>query len=319
MRYRYRHSSVGSVRMSWGSAQEPTALLAVLNAVCAGEEAQGHPYPVMREAGLAALEVVDAPDAVNVLWRCANSERGGRRRRTNQTAADAADTNTDTAAAGRGDRGGGAGVEQLCTHIASLPLMGASPDAILEYQNGTTEVVEVKNHAPYQQQRRRGREGFFEVYDRGPMRSIGAWHIPQLQLEMLCVGPKCRSALFASCSATRGLRVFRVARDDAYIATMLTLLRDLYDDNVAAGQETSRKPEAEAAQSPSEIHPSPRQLRIFDEDADNDDDGDGCGLYSSFLNWTNRIAEGAPLAFQQVSEGAVQRGPWGSGPFLDDE
>jgi len=74
-----------------------------------------------------------------------------------------------------------------------------------------------------------GGKSDFELYDRGPMRSIGAWHVPQLQLEMLCAGPECRSALFASCSASRGASLFRMQRDDQYIACMVALLRVFVD------------------------------------------------------------------------------------------
>jgi hypothetical protein len=103
-------------------------------------------------------------------------------------------------------------------------LVGATPDGILKFPNGTLVVVEVKNHAPFQtpKQRQRNRRSTsrshgdgdgggndrhsssssassspspslsppspstpqpiptLEVYDRGPMESIGAWHIPQV-------------------------------------------------------------------------------------------------------------------------------------------
>jgi hypothetical protein len=36
----------------------------------------------------------------------------------------------------------------------------------------------------------------------------------QLQLEMLCAGPKCQAAIFGSFSATRGANLFLIQRDD---------------------------------------------------------------------------------------------------------
>ena len=57
-------------------------------------------------------------------------------------------------------------------------LVGASPDGLLRFSNGSLVVVEVKNHAPFQAAR--GGGAAFEVFDRGPMASIGAWHVPQV-------------------------------------------------------------------------------------------------------------------------------------------
>ena len=62
------------------------------------------------------------------------------------------------------------------------------------------------------------------MHDRGPVLDVGAWHVLQLQLHMLCLGPNCTTALFVSLSATRGARVYRVARDDGLLAGALTLL-----------------------------------------------------------------------------------------------
>jgi hypothetical protein len=42
---------------------------------------------------------------------------------------------------------------------------------------------------------------------------FGVWHVPQLQLEMFCVGAHCRSAVMAILCVT-GLRLYRVERDD---------------------------------------------------------------------------------------------------------
>jgi hypothetical protein len=95
--------------------------------------------------------------------------------------------------------------------------IGASPDGLLHYPDGTVEVLEVKNHSPF----RNDREGGTIVRDRDPPEELPPWYVPQVQLEMLCVGPHCQSAVFVRLTATRGASVMRVARDDAYISSML--------------------------------------------------------------------------------------------------
>ncbi|EKX44489.1 hypothetical protein GUITHDRAFT_87414 [Guillardia theta CCMP2712] len=84
----------------------------------------------------------------------------------------------------------------------TIPLMGASPDAIVTFPDGTIEAIEVKNHAPF---RTGGKPGAFSISDVEPYLEIAPWHIPQLQLEMLCLGPQCRAVNFMSCTALKGL------------------------------------------------------------------------------------------------------------------
>ena len=132
-------------------------------------------------------------------------------------------------------------------------LVGASPDGLLRYANGSVAVVEVKNHAPFAGGRSfgqsrggghggrggsssggsgvesyggggGGRGGAFFMADRGPVESIGPWHLPQLQLEMLCAGVRCRSAIFGSFSATKGANLFLVPRDDQCVRMTRTAL-----------------------------------------------------------------------------------------------
>jgi hypothetical protein len=66
---------------------------------------------------------------------------------------------------------------------------------------------------------------------------VGAWHIPQLQLEMLCAGPRCRAALYVGLTALDGASVYRLERDDEYIADMLGWLSRFYSAFCASGAE----------------------------------------------------------------------------------
>lgn len=104
-----------------------------------------------------------------------------------------------------------------------LPPIGASPDALVRWPDGSAEPLEVKNHSPFAS---RGGAAGFELRDPGPFDEVAVWHLPQLYLHMLCMGHDgergaTRSALFMSCSATRGANVFRVHRDETLMRHML--------------------------------------------------------------------------------------------------
>ena len=60
------------------------------------------------------------------------------------------------------------------------------------------------------------------VVDKKMSEEIPPYHIPQLQMEMLCADAK--RGWYVYVNATRGVRIIEVERDDAYLAEMLTLL-----------------------------------------------------------------------------------------------
>ena len=53
---------------------------------------------------------------------------------------------------------------------------------------------------------------------------------------MLCLGPECRATNFLSCSATKGINVVRVVRDEAYIDKMLAFARIFHAAFTLKGQ-----------------------------------------------------------------------------------
>ena len=59
------------------------------------------------------------------------------------------------------------------------------------------------------------------VRDRELVAELPTWYVPQIQLEILCCGEHCRSAVLVRLTATRGAVIVRVARDDAFITLML--------------------------------------------------------------------------------------------------
>ena len=171
-----------------------------------------------------------------------------------------------------------------------LPLIGASPDGVFVNSDGTVACIEVKCHSPFLDAGR----GPIRINDRGPQAFVGAWHIPQLMLEVLCLGPLCTGTYFVSMSATKGCNVFFVKRDDKYILELLRLVSILYSKFVL-NEESSRMPP-----------PNFGQTEFSKEEDD----------YPQFLEWTKRIAQSAEL-IEAVSESNVQRSPHHDHLFFD--
>ena len=122
--------------------------------------------------------------------------------------------------------------------------MGASPDGIITMDTSAwfdsageclreRLVVEVKNSSPFRKGPGGGSAAKFEVTDRDPFLSPPAYHMPQLQMEMLAAGTQ--AGLLCMQSATRGVRVFYVRRDDRYVAAMLGILSDFFVHYVRTG------------------------------------------------------------------------------------
>eukprot|EP00667_Euglena_gracilis_P008532 EG_transcript_8637 len=165
---------------------------------------------------------------------------------------------------------------------AGLPPLGASPDAIVRWPNGTVAALEVKSVSPFWQRRP---NSHFVLSDRGPPARIAPWHVPQLMLEICALGPDCTHAYLLSCSATKGVGLHRVARDDAYIAAMLRLV-GLFHERFVLGQ-----------------RPPPADFFAAE---------DG---YRDFLAATARIAREAPQV-ALLRDAEVQRSPANRAFFL---
>ena len=187
----------GAVRCAWGAAQEGGTLWALLAAF---------PEAQLREVGLLPLPAAAARAA---------------------------------AAAAALPEGA----------LASMPRLGASPDALCAWPRGSRfappaaadggdvavvlETVEVKNVCPFREAaiagngaagKRRGAAPSrrYALCDAGPHAALPAAHVAQLQLQMACAGT--RTGLLVVESATKGMAVWRMARDDAYVGAMLALL-----------------------------------------------------------------------------------------------
>lgn len=171
-----------------------------------------------------------------------------------------------------------------------MPLIGASPDSYLVYPDGSIEAIEVKNHAPFRAGGttwKSSRRAAFAFSDPGPYNEVAAWHVPQVQLEMLCLGAHCRATNFLSCSATQGINIVRVKRDDKYIARMLQYARIFHESFTLPGQ----APPANFAE---ELYPH----------------------YQDFLQDTLRISQTAEV-IARIAPSDVQRSPYNRRLFLD--
>jgi len=108
-------------------------------------------------------------------------------------------------------------------------LLGATPDGILRYSNGSMEALEVKNHCPFFSNSNRRRHGGklkrFSIGDRlSTDGGVLPQYVSQLQLEMLCLGDACRSAVMVRQTATQGATIWRMRRDEAWIGEMIHFL-----------------------------------------------------------------------------------------------
>ena len=87
-----------------------------------------------------------------------------------------------------------------CGFRGSGLILGALPDAVIEYSNRTLEVLEVKNHCPFVPTRRRTKDNAtigdkYRIREMPMSPSVPLAYIPQLMMEMMCLGDNCRSAV----------------------------------------------------------------------------------------------------------------------------
>jgi hypothetical protein len=92
--------------------------------------------------------------------------------------------------------------------------------------------LEVKNHCPFNvpwikkgvsRSKDKFRVGDFPFDDGND--NIFAQYIPQLMMEMLCLGPDCKSVVMVRQTATRGALLLRLRRDDEWIEEMIFFLQ----------------------------------------------------------------------------------------------
>ena len=228
-RLRGNCSTPNSARLRWGSAQEATAILAALNYFTAVE-----PGTIVAEAGMCPFESLQGNhehleflrhNAVlsDIISGIHSSSIGSRKRYRSLLPSQ----NINSSCLYES-------VDQWIRVDRSLPLLGASPDGIIKHANGATEVLEVKCVSPFtsnpSQSRASGNSSVFGGFTSTDINNgdsshtmavscshqhdrFAVWHIPQIQMEMFCMGAHCESGIILVLSVAAA-RMFRVQRDD---------------------------------------------------------------------------------------------------------
>jgi len=112
--------------------------------------------------------------------------------------------------------------------------IGATPDGIITRSNDKScvEALEVKNHCPFQMYQ--NHKNPIRIVDKEPTESLPKSYIPQLQLEMFCIGFHCRSAILIRLTATKGSIIHRIHRNDEYIEIVLRRILKFFKNYVVA-------------------------------------------------------------------------------------
>jgi len=244
-------------RLAWGSVQEATAILSAVNFF-----AKHSPGSVVCEAGMSPFEAlpetlehkqyVDQQAALRDILGSlpaapsSSTTKGSAHKRPPAFKLGAENIYS---------------VLEQWIRDRKLPLLGASPDGMIRHADGRLEVLEVKCTSPFisfvePRAPALGEEESGEEVDAvsgGAKRAraesveetprmtimhgfggstknkasvdtpIGVWHVAQLQLEMLCAGAHCRSAVMLRFCIS-GVKLFRMERDDEVNRTKTTFM-----------------------------------------------------------------------------------------------
>eukprot|EP00656_Telonema_subtile_P010222 TRINITY_DN1489_c0_g1_i1.p1 TRINITY_DN1489_c0_g1~~TRINITY_DN1489_c0_g1_i1.p1 ORF type:complete len:805 (-),score=194.23 TRINITY_DN1489_c0_g1_i1:104-2518(-) len=116
-----------------------------------------------------------------------------------------------------------------------LPPLASAPSARLKTtrnRDALELLVEVKSVCPYVYV---PSKGCFAREHRTPNDSVQPWWVPQLQWDLFF--EDCDAACVVSQSATRGMNIFTVKRNNNYVRLMLGLVRKFYQEYVLTGVE----------------------------------------------------------------------------------
>jgi hypothetical protein len=317
-----------AARLAWGSAQEATAVLAALNYFLSHPRSADETVEVL-EAGMLAIEALDEVCPATPM------EQGSTETKDRQTIYHE--------------------LYQAMVVEKSLPLIGASPDAILRHVKKTNvsqevgkeqsshpsmqrigedceiEIVEVKCHSPFRTAHPSNPAtaasataatsalpsagGSMAVSLHKPMlhSSFPLWHIPQIQLEMLCAGSRCNSAVVVIMHSVSSASVYRIARDDLYLDYLLQLVKDFYARFVKDKPSNRIKP-------PEINFFQPRMASGY-QNVRGGGNRKGAAkktipeIYTDFLKMTKNLAASAVL-LKELSYDEIQRSPYNTKFFF---
>ena len=184
--------------------------------------------------------------------------------------------------------GAGLDINNTASNEENGLIIGATPDAVIHYPNGTLEALEVKNHCPFVPLYWGSRKPIHDDKDLFRIREsrlpldVPPAYVPQLMLEMLSLGPQCRSAIMVRQTATKGAVILRLQRDDEWIDEMLYWLNEFVDRFVNQGE--------------------PPPPNVFWDDNEHS----GGERYRAFANRTMEISLSAQLV-ARIPHGDIQR------------
>eukprot|EP00924_Labyrinthula_sp_SR-Ha-C_P005223 augustus_masked-scaffold_1-processed-gene-24.6-mRNA-1 protein AED:1.00 eAED:1.00 QI:0/-1/0/0/-1/1/1/0/352 len=105
--------------------------------------------------------------------------------------------------------------------------LGASPDALFEFDDDTTEVLEVKNKFPFFLKNGKTFWKHKDSYNLHMTTEI--WEMPQIQFQIFLAGFKCKCAMYLRLTHDAGAKFCRIRRDDVVIVTILELIVQFYE------------------------------------------------------------------------------------------
>ena len=136
------------------------------------------------------------------------------------------------------------------------------------------------------------------LHKRPPIKKLGSWHICQLQLEMFCAGPVCKSALVCLLSAQHGAVLMRVMRDDLYISRMIKLFKVVYKNFMTDEIVFPAKEQGGYGYIPT----LPREDYFYSSEVDDETRL----LYLTFIQQTKELADNSVLV-ADLKQSEVQR------------
>ena len=107
-----------------------------------------------------------------------------------------------------------------------LPLLGSSPDGMINHRNGTIECLEVKCLSPFTL----GTDKKSISLKTYVPDKVATFHIPQLMFHMLCSDTS--STVLVTLTAQKGARIYRVHRNNELIMLMLHFVKLFYTSYV---------------------------------------------------------------------------------------
>lgn len=235
------YSPARAVRCAWGKAQEASSLSVLLHLL---------PDCILHEVGLCLVDPADLQQrygfSVGHLPPLGASPDGLLQRPATNSQPSKANASSAPSSRSKGTDPR-AELLDLLQQMDHMDLQSSLQDVAADsssFAEADLEVVEVKNTCPFGYHSKFS--GAIAVVDQGPRDRVLPLWVPQLQMEMLAAGTQ--RALLVTRSATKGVTVFRMERDEGYIKAMLDVLAYLHKTYVLPRRAPGGQPYKEYAQ-----------------------------------------------------------------------